>query len=155
MKSVKKISKKINELLINNVQTERVFLGLIDSVDNTLLKNFLRIAAYERSQFVKGLDLELRNLGTTPTYPEESLNNNLEITKELRPLFTEGKNNLALNRIGTLQIKVIEKYKKLINNVDFEESTERLLKEQLDKLITLLYSIDIHKDLLSRAPISA
>ncbi|MGC6431078.1 MAG: hypothetical protein ACON5F_08555 [Jejuia sp.] len=155
MKNVKKISKKINELLISNVETERVFLNLLDSVDNTLLKNFLRVAGYERNQFIKGLDLELRNLGTTPTYPEDSLNNKPEITKELRRLFTEGKNNLALNRIGRLQIKVIEKYKKLINNVDFEESTEKLLKEQLDKMITMLYSIDIHKDLLSRAPISA
>lgn len=155
MKNIKKISKKINELLISNVETEKVFLSLLDSVDNTLLKNFLRVAGYERNQFIKGLDNELRNLGTTPVYPEEVLKNDAKAAKELKSLFVKGENNLALNKIGRIQIKAIEKYKKIINNLDFEESTEKLLKEQLDKMVTLLYSIDIHKDLLSRAPISA
>lgn len=155
MKKSNKASKKINELLIGHVETEKILLSIIDDVDNTLLKNFLRVTAYERNQLIKELDANLRDTDTTPIYPESTLIKDADLTNELKIFLAKGDSISVLNRIGKRQIRGIERYKKLLNKIEFNESAEKMLNNQLDKMITSLYSIEIHKDLMSRTPMSA
>lgn len=155
MTNPEKVFKKINSLLCNNAEVEQIYLNLVDNVNSTLLKNFLRVSAYERNQFIKALDADLRANNLTPIYLEESLRTTRALSIELKNLIAEERFATAFNKIGSIQIKDIERYKKVINKLELPDSTEALLKKQLDILVTSLYSVEIHKDLLSRARKSA
>ncbi|GAB1855205.1 hypothetical protein MHTCC0001_00380 [Flavobacteriaceae bacterium MHTCC 0001] len=154
MKKDKLIFSKINELLVSNVETEKKFLYMLDRVDHTLLKNFLRVSGYQRSQFVKALDNHLRQKGSTPVYPDDT-SDDLDLNLELRKALADNDYIFALSKIGKIQIDDIERYKRALNNLEFSENGEDLLMEQLDKLIKSLYSIEVYKDLISRNPVSA
>ena len=157
-KTKNSILSRLNQLLIMNCKTEKVFLNVLDTVENSLLKNFLRVAGYERNQFIKSLDSSIRQNGFIPSYPEGLLENDTaELSLNLKMVLSKRENLKVLNEIGKIQIKDIERYKKTINRCEFPESVEKSLREHLNKLITSLYAIDVHKDLLSRgtAPISA
>lgn len=152
MKKSKQALSNLNKLLVINYETERVFLSVLDQAENPLLKNFLRVAGYERNQFIKSLDSSIRQKGITPTYPEDSLKTDVKLSSGLRKKISSNDNQSALNEIGKIQIKDIEKYKKILNNTDFPDDLEKSLSKQLDTIVNSLYSIEVHKDLLSRNP---
>lgn len=154
MKKSKQTLSNLDKLLVLNYETERIFLSVLDQAENPLLKNFLRVAGYERNRFIKSLDLKIRETGNVPTYPEESLKTDVKLSSGLRKRISSKDNQSALNEIGKIQIKDIEKYKKILNNTDFPDPIEKSLKKQLDTIVNSLYSIEVHKDLLSRNPVS-
>ena len=151
----KKRLAKINSLLISNVKSENMFLDMLDNIDHDLLKNFLRVASYERNQFVKALDAHLRSKGITPSYPEETLQEGNNTPTELITIIAKNDYISALSYIGKIQIRAIEQYKKALNNTEFSDNGESLLSEQLDTLIKSLYSIEVYKDLIVRNAVSA
>lgn len=155
MKKTKQVVNQLNKLLLNNYEAERVFLSVLDDAENELLKNFLRVAGYERNQFIKNLDSNIRKKGGVPTYPEDSLKIDAKLSRSLRSFINEQDFLSAFNEIGKIQIKHIEKYQKVLNKNDYPEDIEKSLNSQLDTLIKSLYAIEVHKDLSSRNRASA
>ncbi|MCB4807005.1 DUF2383 domain-containing protein [Tamlana sp. 62-3] len=148
MKNTELINKQLNRLLTLNCKAEKAFLDVIDIVDSTVIKNFLRVSGYERKQFIKALDSAIRQKGGVPTYPDNiipSLNKN-----KLRQIISKRNKLKILTEIGRMQVVDIEKYQKVLNNVDFPEQLEKALKNQKNTIVNSLYGIEVHKDLFAR-----
>lgn len=151
MKKSRQYITHLNELLIVNYETEKLFLCALEEVDNTLVKNFLRVTGYERHQFIKALDSNIRQKGETPIYPEELLNPSCDlITSELKTILSTKDNMSLLTELGKMQVADIEKYQEIIHQFEFPDSIDKLLKGQQKSLVKSLYSVAIHKDLLAR-----
>lgn len=154
MKKSKQIAALLNELLVINYETEKLFLCALEEVDNTLIKNFLRVTGYERHKFIETLDSNIRQRGETPVYPEELLKSNCDLTSELKNILSTNDNKSLLTELGKKQVADIEKYQDTIYKFEFPEAIEKLLKSQQKELVQSLYSVAIHKDLLSRDTVS-
>ncbi len=150
MKKSKKVITYLNELLSINYETEKMFLCALKEVENTLVKNFLRVAGYERHQFIKSLDSNIRKKGGTPSYPAEFLNSSCELTSDLKDILSSKDYRGLLTAVGRKQVADIQKYQEMTHEFEFSDSIEQLLKSQQDSLVKSLYSVAIHKDLLAR-----
>lgn len=140
----------LNELLSVNYKSEKIFLEVLDEVDSMALKNFFSMAAYERNSFIKSLDKKIRKKGSVPTYPEVLLNSKNLISSNLHAIIFSRDEQLLLTEIGRIHIMDIEKYKKILNDFEFSDSIEKLLKSQQNTIVKALYSIEVHKHLLAK-----
>jgi len=108
------------------------------------------MAAYERNSFIKSLDKKIRKKGSVPTYPEVLLNSKNLISSNLHAIIFSRDEQLLLTEIGRIHIMDIEKYKKILNDFEFSDSIEKLLKSQQNTIVKALYSIEVHKHLLAK-----
>jgi len=154
MKKSKQIAALLNELLVINYETEKLFLCALEEVDNTLIKNFLRVTGYERHKFIQTLDSNIRQKGAIPVYPEDLVKSGSNLTSELKNILSTNDNKNLLTELGKKQVADIEKYQDTIYKFEFPEPIEKLLKNQQKELVQSLYSVAIHKDLLSRDTVS-
>lgn len=150
MQSKEQINKQLNRLLNINYKAELAFIEVIDNVENTVIKNFLRVSGYERKQFIKKIDSAIRQIGGIPTYPDTSLIKSNIITASFNKTVLKSNKLKILNEIGKMQVTDIEKYQKILNNFDFPEQIENSLRKQKDAIIHSLYGIEVHKDLFAR-----
>ncbi|KJD33799.1 hypothetical protein PK35_03335 [Tamlana nanhaiensis] len=150
MRNTEQINKQLNRLLSVNFKAEKAFLDVIDNVESTVIKNFLRVSGYERKQFIKALDLAIRQKGGTPTYPDSIVPTPNKKSSKLRHIIAKNNKLKILTEIGKMQVTDIEKYQKVLNNVEFPEQLESALKKQKDTIVNSLYGIEVHKDLFAR-----
>ncbi|MBT8376147.1 MAG: PA2169 family four-helix-bundle protein, partial [Bacteroidia bacterium] len=66
MKYEKRISDKLNELLVKNYDAEKGYIKAINEVDNVTVKNFFSNRAEERSRFARELRTEILTYGEMP-----------------------------------------------------------------------------------------
>ncbi|NNK39482.1 MAG: DUF2383 domain-containing protein, partial [Winogradskyella sp.] len=66
MKYEKRISDKLNELLVKNYDAEKGYIKAINEVDNVTVKNFFKNRAEERSRFARELRTEILTYGEMP-----------------------------------------------------------------------------------------
>lgn len=144
----------LNELLSINYKSEKIFLEVLDGVENLALKNFFSVAAYERNRFIKSLDKKIRKKGSLPTYPEVFLNSKSLLSSNLKAIIFSKDEQLLLTEIGRIHILDIEKYQKTLNDFEFSDSIERLLKSQQNTIVKALYSIEVHKHLFAKDAVS-
>ncbi|KJD35303.1 hypothetical protein PW52_11600 [Tamlana sedimentorum] len=149
MKS-EQINKQLNRLLTINFKAEKAFLDVIENVESTVIKNFLRVSGYERKQFIKAIDLAIREKGGVPTYPDHTLPKPNKKSSKLRQIIAKKNKLKILTEIGRMQVVDIEKYQKVLNNVDLPEQLEAALRNQKNTIVNSLYGIEVHKDLFAR-----
>ena len=154
MKKPKKITNHLNKILIINYEAEKIFLQALDQLENSVLKNFFRVSGYERNQFIKYLDSNIRQNGAIPTYPAEALSSDSKLSSSLNEIISAKDEQRLLTEIGRMKLSNIEKYQKAINRVDFPEEIEQTLKKQKDTIVKSLYSIEVHKDLFAKNIVS-
>lgn len=154
MKKSKQINAQLNKLLIINYEAEIIFLRALEQVENSVLKNFFRVSGYERNQFIKNLDSNIRQNGGIPTYPEESLSSNRKLGSNLSEIIATKNERLLFTEIGKIQMSGIEKYQKTLDKFDFPEGVELLLKKHKNTIVKSLYSIEVHKDLFAKNIVS-
>ncbi|MBP0905697.1 hypothetical protein ACFSKN_16340 [Mariniflexile gromovii] len=136
----------LNDLLILNCETEKLFLYALCQVEDKILKNFFSVAGYERTSFIKSLDASIRENGDVPTYYDVSdINNSMKNSSLIKALKTQDV-QLLLNEAGKIQMLDIEKYQKILNNVEFSDTDEELLESQQDIIVKSLYGIEVYKD---------
>ena len=136
----------LNELLILNSETEKLFMYALGKVEDKILKNVLVVAAYERTKFIKSLDAVIRKNGNTPTYHDEELMFDNIKNSNLMKILGITDEQLFLNEIGKAQLVDVQKYKKILNNFEFSDAIEALLESHRKTIVESLYSIEIHKD---------
>lgn len=150
MKNTEQINKQLNRLLTINYKAEKAFLAVIDNVESTVIKNFLRVSGYERKQFIKALDAAIRQKGGVPSYPDDVVPTPNKKGSKLREIISNRNKLKILTEIGRMQVIDIEKYQKVLNNVEFPEQLEKALKSQKNTIVNSLYGIEVHKDLFAR-----
>lgn len=130
MNSLNEKIDQLNQLLILNNLTEKVYLEALEASDSEELKQFFRARAFERNEFCRYIGAEISMLGGKPEYKyriDSSIKINWPDFKKIlasnnpRALFSE------MNRIKTV---CIAKYNKVLNNCEFPENLVTLLKEQ-------------------------
>jgi Domain of unknown function (DUF2383) len=154
MKRSKEVIDSLNKLLILNCKTEKVFSDVLDEVDSIILKNFFRVATYQRKKFIKSLDTKIRKKGGIPTYPEEIFNSDNLQNSNLKKVIETKNEQLLLTEIGRIQITDIEKYQENLNDFQFSESIEKLLAGQQETMVKSLYAIEVHKDLFAKQTVA-
>lgn len=150
MKKSEKIVSYLNKLLIVNCEAEKIFLQALGEVKNSILKNFFRVSGYERNQFIKQLDSNIRQKGSIPVYPEVSPN----LSSKLSKIISNKDEQLLFTEIGRMKLFDIQKYQNVLNDFDFPEEVEQLLISQKDTIVKSLYSIEVHKDLFAKKMVS-
>lgn len=154
MKKSKQIIDYLNKLLIVNYEAEKIFLKALDQAENSVLKNFFRVSGYERSQFIKKLDSNIRQNGGIPIYPETASDSNSKLSSHLSNIISTKNEKLLFTEIGKIQMLDIEKYQKTLFKFEFPEGIELLLKKQKNTIVNSLYSIEVHKDLFAKNIVS-
>ncbi|GAA4804747.1 DUF2383 domain-containing protein [Litoribaculum gwangyangense] len=154
MKKPKKSIDYLNELLILNFESEKIFLHALSKVNNVVLKNFFRVFGYERNQIIKSLDSLIRQKGAIPSYPEDSFVSNHKLNASIKEIISSKNEQLLLTEIGRLKLANIEKYQKTLNSYEFSEEIETSLKQQKDTLVKSLYAIEVHKDFFAKNVVS-
>lgn len=154
MKKSKQIASHLNKLLLVNYESEKIFLRALDEAKNSVLKNFFRVSGYERNQFIKNLDSNIRQYGGTPTYPEESLDSDSQFSSKISKIIATKDEQKLFTEIGKMKLQDIQKYQKVINRSDFPEQIEDILIKQKDTIVKSLYSIEVHKDLFAKNIVS-
>lgn len=120
---------KLNQLLLINANTEKVYLEALDATTDEELKQFFRARAFERNEFCRYLGAEIRILGGTPSFSEELIDAKIiwpdlkktVATKNPKTLFTE------INRLKTL---CLTHYNKALSSVNFSSNLSNLLEKQ-------------------------
>lgn len=144
----------LNELLILNSETEKLFFYVLDQVEDKILKNFFSVAGYERTKFIKSLDASIRENGHIPTFYDDSLlYNNIKDSNLMKAIKINDEQSL-LTEAGKIQLLDIEKYQKALNNYEFSESDEELLESHQDILVKSLYGIEVYKDFVAERSLS-
>lgn len=155
MKKSKKTTEYLNELLVLNFESEKIFLHALTKVNNVVLKNFFRVFGHERNQIIKSLDSLIRQKGTTPSYPEDSFVYDHKLGSNIKEIISSKNEQLILTEIGRLKLSNIEKYQEVLNSYEFSEEIESSLKEQKDTLVKSLYAIEVHKDFFAKNTVSS
>ncbi len=138
----------LNNLLVINYATERIYLDAFEATHDPELKHFFRARAFQRNEFCRFLAAEIRQSGGVPMLTdmaESNLKKSLPdlkkelASKNLRALFTE---------INKIKLSCLMHYNKVLNDLDLSKSIVDVLETQ-KKAISTSLSMMVRQDRLT------
>lgn len=130
MSSSKELSKKLNELLEKNYDTEKVFKNAADDVKNERLKAFFKDKAMQRYDFGHELKTEIRSFGETPDKGSSFEGDVHRAWMNLKTAFSSDKEEAVLEELIRAEKEAVEDYNKMIKADGFPPTTANLLIKQ-------------------------
>lgn len=136
MKSSEKILEKLNNLLLMNYGAEKMYLEALELATDDNLKAFFRERGFERNEFGRQLRAEIEKLNGKPKQFST-------LSADLNSIWLHFKNNLLLNNetdlmeeIYKLKDLTIERYNKLLMEINLPLSVCKILVKQRDSIYT-------------------
>lgn len=149
MKYEKRISDKLNELLIKNYDAEKGYIKAINEVDNVTVINFFKNRAEERSRFARQLRTEILTYGEMPEDDgsfKAMLHRNW---MTLRATFSSNNEETILNEALRGEKASLEEYNELLADHEMPERLVNILREQRNAIESAINSVKTYEEVLS------
>ena len=134
MKSLKKNLDKLNNLLINNYEVEKIYLEALELAMNKDLKAFFRERGFERNEFGRQLRQEIIKLNGTPKQLGSLSDYYYRISNIFKELIISDNQEGLFEAIYGLKEASIYLYNNLLEEINLPLSTCKILVKQRDSI---------------------
>ncbi|MEF3077863.1 ferritin-like domain-containing protein [Winogradskyella poriferorum] len=149
MKYEKKISDKLNELLVKNYDAEKGYINAISEVDNVSVKNFFKNMAEQRSKFARQLRTEIITYGEIPEDSGSFKGTMHRNWMSLRATFSSNNEETILEEALRGEKASLDEYNELLSNNNFPSRLIELLREQRNSIEAAINSVKLYEEVLS------
>ena len=149
MKYEKRISDKLNELLVKNYDAEKGYIKAINEVDNVTVKNFFKNRAEERSRFARELRTEILTYGEMPEDSGSFKGLMHRNWMTLRTTFSSNNEETILNEALRGEKASLEEYNQLLADHKMPERLVNILREQRNAIEAAINSVKTYEEVLS------
>ncbi|MBT8323994.1 MAG: PA2169 family four-helix-bundle protein [Winogradskyella sp.] len=149
MKYEKRISDKLNELLVKNYDAEKGYIKAINEVDNVTVKNFFKNRAEERSRFARELRTEILTYGEMPEDSGSFKGLMHRNWMTLRTTFSSNNEETILNEALRGEKASLEEYNQLLADHKMPERLVNILREQRNAIESAINSVKTYEEVLS------
>ncbi|NNC44921.1 MAG: PA2169 family four-helix-bundle protein [Winogradskyella sp.] len=149
MKYEKRISDKLNELLVKNYDAEKGYIKAINEVDNVTVKNFFSNRAEERSRFARELRTEILTYGEMPEDSGSFKGTLHRNWMTLRTTFSSNNEETILNEALRGEKASLEEYNELLADHKMPERLVNILREQRNAIESAINSVKTYEEVLS------
>ena len=146
MKSLEKILSKLNNLLIMNYETEKVYLEALDLATDDNLKAFFRERGFERNEYGRLLRAEIVKLKGKPKQLGAPSSGFVRIWMNFKKYILLDIENDLIEEIYRLKILSIEKYNDMLSEINLPLSTCKLLVRQRDSIYSNMNAMKRHEE---------
>ncbi|MBT8376240.1 MAG: PA2169 family four-helix-bundle protein, partial [Bacteroidia bacterium] len=145
----KRISDKLNELLVKNYDAEKGYIKAINEVDNVTVKNFFKNRAEERSRFARELRTEILTYGEMPEDSGSFKGLMHRNWMTLRTTFSSNNEETILNEALRGEKASLEEYNQLLADHKMPERLVNILREQRNAIESAINSVKTYEEVLS------
>lgn len=121
---------QLNNLLIINYATEKVYLDAFAAAQDIELKQFFKSRAFQRNEFCRFLAKEIRALGGTPMLTEAKEVKLKKQIPDLRKVLATKNATLLVTEIKSLKKSCLMYYNKVLSSFTFPNHMVELLEYQ-------------------------
>jgi uncharacterized protein (TIGR02284 family) len=132
---------QLNNLLVINYATERVYLDAFEATTDPELKHFFKARAFQRNEFCRFLAAEIRNLGSTPMLTDVAETNLRQSLPDLSKVLASKNLKVLFVEINKLKLACLMHYNKVLANLDLSHSIVELLERQKQAISTSLSTL--------------
>lgn len=139
---------QLNNLLIINYATERVYLDAFEATTDPELKHFFKARAFQRNEFCRYLAAEIRVLGSAPMLTDMAESNLKKSLPDLRKVIASKNLRALFGEINKIKLSCLVHYNRALENLELSSSIVELLEKQ-KKAISSSLSMLARQDHLS------
>lgn len=129
--------RQLNQLLLINYQSERIYLKALESTNNLVFQQFFRARAFERNEFCRYLAAEIKQIGGLPNFNDDVKPTNIK-WPNLKKAILNKDSKALLNEIKRLKNICSSFYKKTIMECDLKGDILNVLQYQNHKIESFL-----------------
>lgn len=145
----KKISNKLNELLIKNLDAEKGYLNAAENVDSPTLKIFFKRMSTQRSEFAKEIKEEILRYGEEPKDSGSFKGLVHRNWMTLKSLFSSNDEEAILEETIRGEEASIAEYYEILKDRNLPPSIDALLYKQRKAIQSALDTVKVHEELVS------
>ena len=134
MSHSKEMSKRLNDLLEKNYDSEKGFRNAADDVKDTRLKEFFKGKAQQRYEFGHELKSEIKNFGETPEKGTSVKGDAHRTWMDLKSKLSSDNEEAILEETIRGEKAAVEDYNKAIKEYEFPPSTANILMKQRNSI---------------------
>lgn len=148
MEFKEEISSKLNELLVKNMDAEKVYSNAIENVQDDRLKMFFKRRTTDRSEFGKELRTEILRYGQIPEDTgslKETLSRNWT---SLKLSISSNKEELVLNEAIKFEEGILADYNELLKDKTLPPTIDDLLLKHRNAVQSAINTEKSYKELV-------
>lgn len=138
MKYTEKITDHLNDVLKKSFDAEKGYLTAAENVDNTDLKKYFEERAFERREFAKKLQSEIKTFGVHPKNDTSFEADAHRIWMNFRAALSSNNEEAILKETIRGEEAAIEEYNDILKESTLPKSTYDLLMKQRSTIISAL-----------------
>lgn len=146
MKTSERILAKLNNLLIMNYETEKVYLEALELATGDNLKAFFRERGFERNEFSRQLKVEIIKLDGQPK-KFNGLSSTFDKKRhDFKTLLLLNNEDDLMDVVVALKRFSIEKYNDVLREINLPLSVCKLLVKQRDSIYSNMNAMKRHEE---------
>jgi uncharacterized protein (TIGR02284 family) len=142
----KKIN-QLNNLIVINAATEKVYLDAFETTKDSELKYFFKTRAFQRSEFCRFLACEIRRLGGEPVLTDEAESQLKKGLPDLTKVLASKNIRAVFAEISALKKTCLVHYNLVLQNFDFSQNMKQLLEHQKQAISTSINTLSLRENL--------
>ena len=146
MKTSERILAKLNNLLIMNYETEKVYLEALELAAGDNLKAFFRERGFERNEFSKRLKAEIIKLNGKPVTFNWLSSTFDKKWHDFKTLLLLNNEDDLIDEVVALKRLSIEKYNDVLREINLPLSVCKLLVKQRDRIYSNMNAMKRHEE---------
>ena len=149
MKYSENMTKKLNDLLTKNYDTEAGFNLAAEKVDNRELKDFFIMKAQKRNEFGHQIKNEIRTYGEDPDKGTSIKGDAHRGWMNLKTAFSNNNEEAILEEIIKGEKKAIDEYNDILKEENIPSTTHNVLEMQRNNIQTTLQEVKRFESIVS------
>lgn len=141
------VGKKLNELLEKTYDAEKGFKKAAENVENTNLKNYFQRKAQERYDFGHALKTEIKQFGQEVDKGDSFTSKAHRSWMDIKNFFSSDNEEAMLEEAIKGEKAAVDEYEEVLKETTLPPSTETLLTQQKNKIISGLNNIKRLEDI--------
>lgn len=150
MKFSKKMSDRLNVLLIKAYDAEKEYLNAMRKVEEPEIKMFFKRTADQRGEFAKDLRREILSYGQIPEESGSFKGDTLRFWTNIKSLLSENKVEVVIDECLKEENRIIDEYNEILEDQrTLPPTTVELLLEHKAAIKNTMNKVKVYEELVS------